>query len=225
MDKQVLLFTLLMFFLFTIFKADVASSSCPLDLSYVETFPWDTSSCRDPIDTQHCCETLLTLFGIGLAQHLKETSLFQLPDENTSSTCLSDFKVKLSSMSIQPSLVPSCFHNSTQFVTNSSSCAGIITTKDWKQKVGMLSSLDTSCKGDMNDQTRCSICIDAGLKVTSQLTSIDPKNATKCFYFTILYAAAVVNQFGPTDVGTASCILGLPLSKGHHIHDSSGGRE
>ncbi|XP_061372190.1 probable receptor-like protein kinase At1g11050 [Gastrolobium bilobum] len=201
-----------MFFLFTIFKADVASSSCPLDLSYVETFPWDTSSCRDPIDAQHCCQALLSLFGIGLAQHLKETSLFQLPDENTSSTCLSDFKVKLSSMSIQPSLVPSCFHNSTQFVTNSSSCAGIITTKDWKQKVGTLSPLDTSCNGDMKDQTRCSICTDAGFKVTSQLTSIDPKNATKCFYFTILYAAAVVNQFGPTDVGTASCILGLPLS-------------
>lgn len=63
----------------------------------------------------------------------------------------------------------------------------------------------------MKVQTRCSICTDAGFKVTSQLTRIDP-NSTRCFYFTILYAAAVVNEFGPTDIGTASCILGLPLS-------------
>ncbi|KAK7320976.1 hypothetical protein VNO77_30989 [Canavalia gladiata] len=197
--------------LFTILILGGASSSCPMDLSYVETFPWDTSSCRDPIDKEHCCQALLSIIGIGLAQHLKETSLFQLPDENTSSICLSDFKIKLSALSIQPSLVPSCFPNPSQFVTNSSTCAGIRTIQDWKQKVGLISPLDTSCNGDLSDQTRCSICSDAGLKVTSQLNSIDP-NATKCFYFTVLYATAIVNQLGPTDLGTAGCILGLPLS-------------
>lgn len=182
-----------------------------MDLSYVETFPWDTSTCRDPIDTQHCCQSLLSLFGIGLAQHLKETSLFQLPNENTSTNCLQDFKLKLSSLKIQPSLVPSCFQNSTQFVTNSSSCAGIKNIQDWKQKVGIFSPLDTSCDGDLSDESKCSICTESGFKVTSQLNAIDP-NATKCFYFTILYATAIVNKFGPTDVGTAGCILGLPLS-------------
>ncbi|XP_027333172.1 probable receptor-like protein kinase At1g11050 [Abrus precatorius] len=206
MDEQVILLPLLMS-LFTI----AASASCPMDLSYVDNFPWDTSSCRDPIDKEHCCQALLSVFGIGLAQHLKETSLFQLPDENTSTTCLSDFKLKLTSLSIQPSLVSSCFPNPSQFVTNSSTCAGIRTIQDWKQKVGLISPLDTSCKGGLGDQTLCSICSDAGLKVTSQLNGIDP-NATKCFYFTVLYATAVVNEFGPTDLGTASCILGMPLS-------------
>ncbi|KAE9595896.1 putative protein kinase RLK-Pelle-RKF3 family [Lupinus albus] len=214
MDKQLIIMSL-----FTILisgasaaSSSSSSSSCPMDLSYVETFPWDTSTCRDPIDTQHCCQTLLSLFGIGLAQHLKETSMFQLPNENTSSTCLSDFKTMLSAMSFQPSLVPSCFQNSTQFVTNTSSCAGIVNISDWNQRVGILTPLDTSCNGDMKVQTRCSICTDAGFKVTSQLTSIDPNNSTKCFYFSILYAAAIVNDLGPTDIGTASCILGLPLS-------------
>ena len=75
----------------------------------------------------------------------------------------------------------------------------------------MITPLDTSCNGDMSTQTQCSICTDAGFKVTAQLNRIDP-NSTKCFYFTILYAAGVVNQLGPRDLGTASCILGLPLS-------------
>ncbi|RHN77891.1 putative protein kinase RLK-Pelle-RKF3 family [Medicago truncatula] len=126
--------------LFTIFIATPSASaaSCPMDLSYVETFPWDSSSCRDPIDSQHCCQSLLSLFGIGLAKHLKETSIFQLPDENTSTTCLQDFQLKLSSLRIQPELVPSCFQNSTQFVTNTSYCAGITNLTDWREKVGAL---------------------------------------------------------------------------------------
>ncbi|WJX16646.1 hypothetical protein P8452_06647 [Trifolium repens] len=164
------------FFLFTFFIAShgappPSEASCPMDLSYVETFPWDTSTCRDPIDSEHCCQSLLSLFGIGLAKHLKETSIFQLPNENISTRCLQDFKLNLSSLKIQPSLVPSCFQNSTQFVTNTSSCAGITNMTDWKQKVGMLSPLDTSCNGDLSSETSCNICTEAGFKVTAQLRS------------------------------------------------------
>ncbi|GAU34601.1 hypothetical protein TSUD_15160 [Trifolium subterraneum] len=204
------------FFLFTFFIASHAAppavESCPMDLSYVETFPWDTSTCRDPIDSEHCCQSLLSLFGIGLAKHLKETSIFQLPSENISTACLQDFKLKLSSLKIQPSLVPSCFQNSTQFVTNTSSCAGISNITDWKQKVGMLSPLDTSCNGDLSSETSCNICTEAGFKVTAQLRTVAPKNSTKCFYYSVLYAIGIVNQFGPTDPVTAGCILGMALS-------------
>jgi len=210
MDKQGVLLSLLIF-IFTVSIAGAASTTCPMDLSYVETFPWDTSSCRDPVDKEHCCQALLSVIGLGMSQHLKDTSLFQLPDENTSSLCLSNFQAKLSALSINSSLVPHCFPRASEFVTNTSTCAGIITIDDWKQKVGMISPLDTSCNGDLSDQTRCSICTDAGLKVTSQLNSLDP-NATKCFYFTVLYASAIVNQFGPTNLGTAGCVLGMPLS-------------
>ncbi|TKY56111.1 receptor protein kinase [Spatholobus suberectus] len=180
MDKQEMILTLRMS-LFAIFIAGAASSSCPMDLSYVETIPWNTSVCRDPIDNQPCCQTLFSIFGIGLAERLKETSIFYLPDANTSSTCLYDFKLKLAALSIPSEIVPFCFPNPTQFVTNSSACAGIRTTQDWKQKVGMVSPLDTSCNGDLKDNTRC-----------------------------MLYAAGVANPFGTTDLSTTGCILGLP---------------
>ncbi|KAL1346332.1 hypothetical protein HN51_020013 [Arachis hypogaea] len=208
LDTQVAPFLLLL--LFTILVSGTESASCPFDLNYVDTLTWDTSTCRDPIDTQHCCQTLLSLIGIGLSQHLKQTSQFQLQDNNTSASCLSEFRSKLSPLSLNTSMVSTCFQNS-DFVSNSSSCAGIENIQDWKQKVGLISPLDTSCSGDMNGQTQCSICTDAGFKVTADLNQKDP-NSTKCFYFTILYAAGVVNQFGPSNLGTASCILGLPLS-------------
>ncbi|KAF6147961.1 hypothetical protein GIB67_001536 [Kingdonia uniflora] len=52
------------------------------------------------------------------------------------------------------------------------------------------------------------------LKGTNQLISIDhnDSHATDCFYFTILYAGGVVNEFGPEKTSTANCIFGLPLS-------------
>ncbi|CAI8600632.1 unnamed protein product [Vicia faba] len=72
----------------------------------------------------------------------------------------------------------------------------------------MINPLDTSCNGDLKAETSCSVCTDVGFNVTSQLVNIDPKNSSKCFYFSILYAIGIVNQFGPTDPAAAACILG-----------------
>ncbi|OWM90107.1 probable receptor-like protein kinase At1g11050 [Punica granatum] len=187
---------------------DSASPICPIDFSYVETFPWDTSLCRAGSDG--CCQTLLSLFGMGLAQNLKDTSMFQLPNVTVSSYCLSDFRSRLARLSIQPSLVPLCFENSTQFVANASNCDGIMTVQDWTERVRPNSTLYTSCKGDLTG-TRCSPCVEAGMEVTSQLLALDP-NSTKCFYYAVVYAAGIVNEYGPKNSTTAKCALGLPIA-------------
>ncbi|KAJ6774180.1 hypothetical protein OIU79_017582 [Salix purpurea] len=189
-----------------------ATSSCPVDLSYVQTVPWDTSLCRQPDGLEQCCQTLLSVFGMGLAQHLRETSMFQFPDSNASSACLSDFQAKLATMSIDPSLVPSCFKDPAQFVTNTSNCVGIVTTQDWIEKVGPITPLNTACRGDFSELTRCSSCLDAGQKINSQLSSIDPNATSECFYYTCLYAAGIVSEHGPLDATTAACTLALPLA-------------
>ncbi|XP_027939886.1 probable receptor-like protein kinase At1g11050 [Vigna unguiculata] len=207
--------TLLLLFLFiTILLPGAAPSSCPINFTYVQTFPWNTSTCTNKTNTQPCCSTLKTIFHIGLSQHLKQTSFFQLPNENTSSVCLQDFQEKLTTLSIHPSLVSSCFPDPSQFVTNSSTCAGVVTSRDWELKVNLvrLSPVQTFCK-DLHDQTSCHNCIAASLKVALQLTSDNP-NATErdCFSFASLYAAAVVNPEGTNDVTTIGCILGVQLS-------------
>lgn len=73
----------------------------------------------------------------------------------------------------------------------------------------------------MTGLTKCSSCVDAGMKVNSQLKAIDP-NETKCFYFIVLYAAAIVNDLGPYDPKAAACILGLPLSESATKKSSNG---
>ncbi|KAG4975767.1 hypothetical protein AAZX31_13G018200 [Glycine max] len=227
MDRQVMQMLLFLMSLFTIFAPWItASFSCPIDLSYVDTIPWNTSTCKDPIDKEPCCDILLSVFAIGLAELLKDTKTFYLPNESTSSSCLHDFNLRLQALSIPPKMVPLCFPNSTRFVFNASACAGIRTTLDWTQRVGMVSPVDTFCNGDLKDKTRCKTCTEAAYQVTSQLTTIDPNaNTTKCFYYIVLYAAAVVNQFGTTDVSTTSCILGLRQPSSGVIEEGSSNTE
>ncbi|CAK9160345.1 unnamed protein product [Ilex paraguariensis] len=190
-----------------IFSIDSATSQCPIDFTYVETFPWDSTLCHEPADPE-CCQTLSSLFGMGLAKHLKEKSMFYLPDANSSSSCLSEFQNKLTTMSISQSFVHQCMNDSNELVIKPSSCAGIVTLQDWFEKVGPSSSLDSACR-NFTGITQCGLCLDAGMRVTAQLTSLDP-NSTKCFFFTVFYAAGIVNVFGPENRKTAACILGLP---------------
>lgn len=165
---------------------------------------------RDPNGTQ-CCRALLSLFGIGLSQRLKDTSMFQLPDLASSSSCLSNLQNKLEALSIQPSLVPQCLGSATNFVANTSHCAGIITIQDWNQRVNGTTQLDSSCQGELTE-IRCGSCVYAGMQVNYQWENFGPNNIQRCFYFTVMYTAGIASEFGPKDVRTANCILGIPLS-------------
>jgi serine/threonine protein kinase len=209
--------------------------TCPMDLNYVLRIPWNTSLCkqfqRTPTSqyetnrTTSCCQSLLSLFGVALAQNLKETSLFQLPDLPTSTSCLQDFQSKLTALSLASNIVSSCF-DPLQFVISRNICAQIQTTQDWVSKLGSSTALDSGCRADLTVLSSCDACLSAGLQVQRDLISIDGNSsqakALDCFYFAILYAAGIVNKLGPESDGAVTCIFGLSLnsqagssSKGH----------
>ncbi|KAJ6861513.1 receptor-like protein kinase [Populus alba x Populus x berolinensis] len=200
------------------------SNICPMDLNYVLRIPWNKTLCRNfnPLaqndnsnttSKAQCCQAILSLFGVALSQHLKETSLFQLPDLATSSSCLQDYQSKLSSFSLSDNLVSHCF-NPLQFVTSPNICARIETSQDWVAQLGKSTSLDSDCRSDLTDLTACASCVRAGNKVQSLLVAADGNqtHAQDCFYFAVLYAAGIVNEFGPESDGVVSCIFGLDLN-------------
>ncbi|KAJ4832580.1 hypothetical protein Tsubulata_030781 [Turnera subulata] len=204
------------------------SSTCPMDLNYVLRIPWNRTLCQNyrppaqqdnsstqnsPNNQQTCCFTVRSLFGVGLAQHLKETSQFHLSDLNTSVACLQDLQSKLSSLSLADNLVSYCLDPS-EYVISPKVCAGIETYQGWVGQLGKSTALDSACRPDLTDLTACGACVAAGYKVQSTLVSIDGNQtrATDCFYFAVLYAAAFANQYGPESDGAVSCIFGLDLN-------------
>ncbi|RDX75647.1 putative receptor-like protein kinase, partial [Mucuna pruriens] len=198
-----------------------SKSTCPMDLNYVLRIPWNTSGChnfqqslasKDGTASNTCCISLLSLLGIGLAQHLKETSQFQLPNLATSVSCVQELQSKLTSLSLPDNLVESCF-DPLQFVISPNICAGIETLSDWTKKLGLTTPLDTACKPDLTDLPHCDLCVAAGLQVKQQLISIDgnASHSLNCFYFSILYAAGIVNEFGPESNGAVTCIFSISV--------------
>ncbi|KAG9457083.1 hypothetical protein H6P81_001591 [Aristolochia fimbriata] len=215
-------------------RNDLESASCPMNFGYIHRLPWESFPCKsfnksgtllnqnqntahaqngDDDSPNICCQTLLSLFGVGLALHLKQNSIFQLPDRPTSAACVADFQSQLGSFSLPPGLASACLSPPDRFVISPNICAGIQTIEDWVRKLGQTTVLDSGCKSNLSDLTLCNACVAAGVKVSSRLTSLDgnSSHATDCFYFTVLYAAAEVNDLGPESAGTASCIMGLPL--------------
>ncbi|XP_059648173.1 probable receptor-like protein kinase At1g11050 [Cornus florida] len=190
------------------------STTCPMDFGHVLRIPWSSSPCQNyDSNKTECCQTLLSLFGIALSQHLKETSLFQLPNLPTSISCLSDFQSKLDSLSLPSNLTYLCF-DPLQFVITPNICAAIESTQDWVAKLGPSTPIDTACRPDLTLLTSCDACVAAGFQVQSKLIEIDgnKSHSTDCFYFSILYAAGIVNEFGPESNGAMTCILGLSLT-------------
>ncbi|KAK6240962.1 hypothetical protein SCA6_006351 [Theobroma cacao] len=164
-----------------------SSAKCPMDLNYVTRIPWNSSVCRNfhpnstsktEIAKQNCCVSLLSVFGIGLAQHLKETSLFQLPNLPTSVSCLQDFQSKLNSLSLPGNLASLCFEPM-QFVITPDLCAHIQTTQDWVAKLGESTALDQACRSDLSDLTACDTCLRAGNEVQTKLSSTASSIASK----------------------------------------------
>ncbi|KAK4493249.1 hypothetical protein RD792_017874 [Penstemon davidsonii] len=203
-----------------VLSAPTNSTNCPLNLDYVQRIPWNVSECSDytvpnnPTSVRRsCCQTLLSLYGIALSQHLKKTSLFQLPNLPTSISCLDDFQSKLTSLSLPSNLTSLCF-DPLQFVITPNICASIQSTQNWVNKLGPSTQLDSACRPDVADLTTCGSCLAAGLRVQSDLISIDgnKSHSLNCFYFTVLYAAGIVNQLGPESIGAVSCIFGLSVT-------------
>ncbi|KAF5806303.1 putative transferase, protein kinase RLK-Pelle-RKF3 family [Helianthus annuus] len=213
MKKHPLSF-LIVLCIFSYLSHSTNSSLCPIDFNYVNTFPWDISDCSTTATataTENCCSSLRGLFRIGLAHHLKKTKTFYLPNPQSSASCISDFQSRLSSISVAHPL-STCHSSTNEFVASPSNCDGIVTLLDWVDRIGPNTVLQSSCDGDLAEFLRCRSCLEARMDVNSNLVSLS-QNSSKCLAFTALYAAGIVNSYGPDDIQTAKCILGISLSK------------
>ncbi|XP_022041017.1 probable receptor-like protein kinase At1g11050 [Helianthus annuus] len=209
-----LLFFLIVLCIFSYLSHSKNSSLCPIDFNYVNTFPWDISDCSTTATataTENCCSSLGGLFRIGLAHHLKKTKTFYLPNPQSSASCISDFQSRLSSISVAHPF-STCHSSTNEFVASPSNCDGIVTLLDWVDRIGPNTVLQFSCDGDLAEFLRCRSYLEARMDVNSNLVSLS-QNSSKCLAFTALYAAGIVNSYGPDDIRTAKCILGISLSK------------
>uniref|UniRef100_A0A2N9IRT0 non-specific serine/threonine protein kinase n=1 Tax=Fagus sylvatica TaxID=28930 RepID=A0A2N9IRT0_FAGSY len=167
------------------------TSTCPMDLNYVLRIPWNQTLCQKYQPTQ--------TINVTTPQDLTTTKL----------------TIQTHHLSLPSTLVFSCF-NPLRFVISRNICAGIESKKDWDNKLGPNISLYTACKPDLSYLPSCDACVAAGFEAQGDLVAIDGNTsnakALDCFYFSVLYAAGIVNDYGPESEGAMTCILGLSLN-------------
>ncbi|CAN1234497.1 Probable receptor-like protein kinase At1g11050 [Linum perenne] len=201
--------------LFTCTTKASAALQCPVNLTYIETYPWKSTPCHEDPYSLHCCNVFSSIVMTGFAQYLKESSRFLLPNESYVSPCLSAIEVKLAAnTSIEPSVVSLCLKNHSRFVANNSGCRGIVTLEDWRREVGSnyTNLLNTSCKGDLNNLTSCDACVSAGFRAVGQIRD----DSSRCFLLVVLYMAGIASEYGPFDPGTISCATGVLAESYEH---------
>ncbi|EFJ23961.1 hypothetical protein SELMODRAFT_102403 [Selaginella moellendorffii] len=197
--------------------AAAAQASCPVGFDYLSKFPSTLRSC-DQTNLQTnvtvCCSALLNSLGIALAENLKTTGGFEFRDNATATACLADFQSNLTINNVQQNFVSTCFpvpyESPSRFIQSPDLCAGITTTADWDRVVGQ-TPMDISCAGDLSSGAACQSCVADAEEVVRTLNSISP-GRLECLYFTVLYAAGVINDRGPSEPSTVECLLGINIA-------------
>ncbi|MCO5563752.1 hypothetical protein L7F22_017399 [Adiantum nelumboides] len=198
-----------------IIVTSVKALSCPVDFSFVKDF------FPSPCETGHsgtravpsspsvdCCLAAFNTFGLAIAIHLRNSRIFELPNNSTVFSCYSSFEFALQKNGVQRFSVRPCPQfNASLFISSPSLCSGIQTVQDWQTRVG-LTGMDSSCKGDLSSSAACEVCDSDVQKAISIASNLSSHNSS-CFYFACLYAASVANDFGPSNPATAGCLLAL----------------
>ena len=199
--------------------------ACPINFGYVRNITWYGPTCFNASSTisnnSQCCHAIKSLFCLGLARHLNVSSMFLLPDNHTSVSCLKDFQVELASLEVPAHWVSTCL-DPVYFVSSPSFCDRIESLDDWFRIVGKKTAINSYCKYNLNlSDYHCSNCLTA-IRLTHQneFMLIDHSRGESCLLLAQLYAASSVNVHGPESKDVASCIFQLngPIV---NVHDHS----
>lgn len=191
------------------------NSSCPLDFSVLQKF---VSVASVPSDTSSQCTFAVAALHLVQAEYLRTTGLF-LPPAASADSCWSSWNSAL-----RP-VVPSSFSlpSSCGFQRSwiSQGCMNLTSRAAFEAVVNAsgINDMDRNCNQSLLAIPACTACTTSLNRVkASYLTGPEYGNVTNCAAYTFIYAAGVVNSFGPTNDGTASCIFLLNFQS-----SSSGG--
>ena len=195
--------------------------ACPINFGYVRNITWYDPTCFNASsmisNNSQCCHTIKSLFSLGLAQHLNVSSMFLLPDNHTSVSCLKDFQVELASLEVPTHWVSTCL-DPEYFVSSPSFCDRIESLDDWFRIVGKKTLINYFCKDNLIDN-HCINCLTAiRMTYTNKLMLIDHSNEESCLLLAQLYTAGSVNIHGLESKDVASCIFHLngTITNMHH---------
>ncbi|XP_010279243.1 PREDICTED: probable LRR receptor-like serine/threonine-protein kinase RKF3 [Nelumbo nucifera] len=191
-------------------ERSLADASCPLNFDVLRNLV--QRSKRPPLlDTSTQCRYILQ--GIHLVQsvYLQTTGLF-LPPLNASAPCWDAFQ------SLVNDFIPNFdIRSACGFQTSwlSEGCMNITSRSQFEALVpnSTLQDLQRWCNQPLENSAPCASCTTSLSRLqASYLPGPEVGNVSDCTAYPFIYVAAIVNQLGPTNRGTAICLFSIDFS-------------
>ncbi|CAN0892690.1 Probable LRR receptor-like serine/threonine-protein kinase RKF3 [Linum grandiflorum] len=193
------------------------TTSCPLDFSIFLNLV-TTATPHLPVDRNQLCLQLRRTLRLLHSDYLRRTGTF-LPPLSTAEPCWTSFQRLVDGYLPNFDVRSSC-----GFQTNwiSQGCLNITTIDDFQTLVSKssLNNVALNCNQSLENRSPCAACTTALSRLQalylSRTSSVG--NISDCQVYPWIYTAAVVNQLGPSDKGTARCLFSLHFSSGESNH-------
>ncbi|KAL5712732.1 hypothetical protein ACHQM5_014876 [Ranunculus cassubicifolius] len=187
----------------------LADSPCPLNFTILRRF-FRQLKRSELIGDRNC---LYVVQGLHLveAEYLK-TSNFFLPPLNSSESCWDSYQSILDEFRPRIDVRMNCGFQTSWI---SEGCMNISSRFDFERKIdeNSLDDIRQSCNQSLENNSPCATCTTSLSRLqAAYLGGPEVGNLTECSAYAFIYAAALVNQFGPTDDGTLKCLFSFDVS-------------
>lgn len=194
------------------------NESCPLNFEALRELVIQKSHPLTLLDVATECLYVLEGYRMVRSVYLHETGFFY-PPSSSSNACWSKYQL------LSDKLVPEFDIKSTCGLQNNwvtETCLNITTKSQFESLIPKvkLREITRFCNNSLEENSSCSMCKESLSSVqATYFNGSKLGNSTDCTGYPLIYAAAIVNRYGPTDKSTIKCLFTLnfnsPTSSGN----------
>ncbi|OVA04408.1 Protein kinase domain [Macleaya cordata] len=187
----------------------LADSPCPMNFTILSNFVQQSKRLKIQSSTE--CRYILQGLRLVQSDYLKASGFF-LPPLNSSESCWDTYQTLVREFLPKFDIRSACGFQTSWI---SQGCMNITSRSEFETLIPdtLLQDVYRSCNQSLEDNSPCASCTTSLSRVqASYLPGPEVGNVTECSMYPSIYAAALVNQLGPLDNGTAKCLFSLDLS-------------
>ncbi|XP_059654471.1 probable LRR receptor-like serine/threonine-protein kinase RKF3 [Cornus florida] len=189
-----------------------AAPSCPLNFNVLRKLVKENGAPRAFIDVQRQCQYVLEAIRLIRSVYLQTHGYF-LPPSESSEACWGSYRSLIMELVQDFDIKSSCGYH-LEWIAQG--CMNVTSRSQFERLIpeSNLEEVWHNCNQSLENSSQCALCTNSLSSLRAYLHEPENGNFSDCFGYPSIYAAAFINQFGPTDFATMKCLFSLQFSSG-----------
>ncbi|KAK3014129.1 hypothetical protein RJ639_007921 [Escallonia herrerae] len=194
-------------------QINVQEPSCPLNFDVLRNLFKEAGDLH--LDATRQCQSFLQEIRLVRSEYLRTHGLF-LPHSVSLRACWNSYRALISELQRDLDIQSSCGYHP-EWITGS--CTNVRSKSEFERLIPefKMKEVQRNCNQSLEASYQCSMCTRSLSTLRFYLRDPYKRNVTDCSGYPHMFAAASVNQFGPTNIATAKCLFSLQLSSPRKI--------